>query len=210
MGCGVVISGCAIGSAVVLASIVARVITDPSARSLGACWGPLSILLALWVVRAVTHWLQARLGQRGASAVIADLNGEVLAAVTARQPSELAAQRDDAAIVVTRGLDGLRPYFTGYLPTLLLAAILTPATVAVIALYDLKSTVIVAITLPLIPVFMVLIGLATADRSAAALAAMSTLQARLLDLIAGIPTLRALGRASGPERRIAELGAAHR
>jgi ATP-binding cassette subfamily C protein CydD len=210
VGCGVVISGCAIGSAVVLASIVARVITDPSARNLGACWGSLSILLALWVVRAVTHWLQARLGQRGASAVIADLNGEVLAAVTARQPSELAAQRDDAAIVVTRGLDGLRPYFTGYLPTLLLAAILTPATFAVIALYDLKSTAIVAITLPLIPVFMVLIGLATADRSAAALAAMSTLQARLLDLIAGIPTLRALGRASGPERRIAALGAAHR
>ena len=205
-----VISGCAIGSAVVLASIVARVITNPSARSLGAYWGPLSILLALWAVRTVTHWLQARLGQRGASAVIADLNGEVLAAVTARQPRELAAQRDDAAIVVTRGLDGLRPYFTGYLPTLLLAAILTPATVAVIALYDLKSTAIVAITLPLIPVFMVLIGLATADRSAAALAAMSTLQARLLDLIAGIPTLRALGRASGPERRIAELGAAHR
>jgi ATP-binding cassette subfamily C protein CydD len=122
----------------------------------------------------------------------------------------LAAQRDAAAVVVTRGLDGLRPYFTGYLPTLLLAAILTPATVAVIAVYDLKSTAIVVITLPLIPVFMVLIGLATADRSAAALAAMTTLQARLLDLIAGIPTLRALGRAAGPEHRIAELGAAHR
>ena len=205
VGCGVVISGCAIGSAVVLAGVVARVITDPSTRSLHACWlGSLSILLALWAVRALTHWLQARLGQRGASAVIADLNGQVLAAVTARQPSELAAQRDAAAIVVTRGLDGLRPYFTGYLPTLLLAAILTPATVAVIALYDLKSTAIVAITLPLIPVFMVLIGLATAERSAAALAAMSTLQARLLDLIAGIPTLRALGRAVGsgaPHRR---------
>ena len=172
--------------------------------------GPLSILLALWVVRAVTHWLQARLGQRGASAVIADLSGQVLAAVTARQPSEVAAQRDSAAVVVTRGLDGLRPYFTGYLPTLLLAAILTPATVAVIAIYDLKSMVIVAVTLPLIPLFMVLIGLATAERSAAALAAMTTLQARLLDLIAGIPTLRALGRSRGPEHRIAELAAAHR
>ena len=124
--------------------------------------------------------------------------------MTARQPGELAAQRDDAAVVVTRGLDGLRPYFTGYLPTLLLAAILTPATVAVIAVYDLKSTAIVAITLPLIPIFMVLIGLATAERSAAALAAMTTLQARLLDLIAGIPTLRALGRGRGtrtPYRR---------
>jgi ATP-binding cassette subfamily C protein CydD len=210
VGCGVLISGCAIGSAVVLAGIVARAVGDPAARGLRAFLVPLSILLVLWVVRAVTHWLQARLGQRGASAVIADLSGQVLGAVTARPPSELATQRDSAAIVVTRGLDGLRPYFTGYLPTLLLAAILTPATVAVIAAYDLKSAAVVAITLPLIPIFMVLIGLATADRSAAALAAMTTLQARLLDLIAGIPTLRALGRVVGPERRIAELAAAHR
>jgi ATP-binding cassette, subfamily C, bacterial CydD len=210
VSCGVIISGCAIGSAIVLASIVARVITDPSTRNLRGWLGQLSILLALWVVRSITHWLQARLGQRGASAVIADLNNQVLAAVTARQPHELAAQRDAAAVVVTRGLDDLRPYFTGYLPTLLLAAILTPATVVVIAFYDLRSTAIVLITLPLIPIFMVLIGLVTADRSAAALAAMTTLQGRLLDLIAGIPTLRALGRASGPEHRIAELASAHR
>jgi ATP-binding cassette, subfamily C, bacterial CydD len=208
--CGVVISGCAIGSAIVLAGIVARVVGDPAARSVRVWVGPLSILLALWTIRTVTHWLQARLSQRGASAVIADLSGQVLTAVTARQPGELATQRDAAAVVVTRGLDGLRPYFTGYLPTLFLAAILTPATVAVIAFYDLKSVVIVLITLPLIPIFMVLIGLATADRSAAALAAMTTLQARLMDLIAGIPTLRALGRSQGPENRIAELAAAHR
>ena len=205
-----VISGCAIASAIVLASLVAHIITDPADRNLHAYLAPLAILLTLWVVRTLTHWLQARLGQRGATAVIADLNGQVLEAVTARQPNEVAAQRDDAAVVVTHGLDGLRPYFIGYLPTLMLAAILTPATVAAIAVYDLKSAVLVVITLPLIPLFMVLIGLATAERSASALAAMTTLQARLLDLIAGIPTLRALGRARGPEHRIAELSAAHR
>jgi ATP-binding cassette, subfamily C, bacterial CydD len=210
VGCGAVISGCAIASAIVLAHIVAGIITDPSTRNLHHWVWPLSTLLALWVIRTVTRWMQARLGQRGASAVIAELSGQVLAAVTAREPRELAAQRDAAAAVVTRGLDGLRPYFTAYLPSLLVAAILTPATVAVIAVYDLKSAAIVVITLPLIPIFMVLIGLATADRSAAALAAMTTLQARLLDLIAGIPTLRALGRAAGPEHRIAELSAAHR
>ncbi|ORW53188.1 ABC transporter ATP-binding protein [Mycobacterium parmense] len=210
MGCGVVISGCAIGSAVVLAGVVAGVVGERSRHGLRDWAGPLSVLVALWAVRAVTQWLQARLGQHGANAVIADLSGQVLRAVTARQPAELAAQRDAAAVVVTRGLDGLRPYFAGYLPTLLLAAILTPATVATIAAYDPKSTVIVVITLPLIPVFMILIGLATADRSSAALAAMTTLQARLLDLIAGIPTLRALGRSRGPEHRIAELAAAHR
>ena len=205
-----VISGCAIGSAILLAHIASRVITDPAARNLGQWVPALSILLAVWAVRAGARWLQARLGQHGASAVIADLSGQVLAAVTARQPRQLAVERDAAAAVVTRGLDALRPYFTTYLPALLLAAILTPVSAAVLGLYDLKSAVIVLITLPLIPIFMVLIGLATADRSAAALAAMATLQARLLDLIAGIPTLRALGRASGPERRISELAAAHR
>lgn len=204
------ISGCAVGSAIVLAGIVAGVVTDPASHTLRHWLIPLSTILALWTIRVVTHWLQARLGQRGASAVIADLSGQVLTAVTHRPANELAVQRDSAAVVVTRGLDGLRPYFTNYLPTLLLAAILTPATVAVIALYDLKSMVIVVITLPLIPIFMVLIGLTTAERSAAALVAMTTLHARLLDLIAGIPTLRALGRTSGPEQRIAELGAAHR
>lgn len=210
MTCGVLISGCAIASAIVLAHVAAAIITDPSARSVRRWALALSMLLVLWLVRSVMQWLQARLSQRGASAVIADLSSQVLATVTARQPGELAAQRDTAAAVVTRGLDGLRPYFTAYLPALLLAAILTPATVVVISCYDLKSMALVALTLPLIPIFMILIGLATADRSATALAAMTALQARLLDLIAGIPTLRALGRAAGPEHLIAELNAAQR
>ncbi|BBX24713.1 thiol reductant ABC exporter subunit CydD [Mycolicibacter terrae] len=210
VGCGVVITGCAIASAILLAHIVSQVITDPSTRSV-AHWVPLLAALGLlWTARTVAQWAQARVGQRGAGAVIAELAGQVLAAVTARSPRRLAAERDAAAAVVTRGLDGLRPYFTAYLPALLSAAVLTPATVVVIACYDRRATLLVAITLPLIPAFMVLIGLATADRSAAALAAMTTLQARLLDLIAGIPTLRALGRAAGPEHRIAELSAAHR
>ena len=124
--CSVVISGCAIGSAILLARIASGVITDPATHNVGR-WVPLlSILLAVWAVRAGAHWFQARLGQRGASAVIADLSGQVLTAVTAQQPSLLAAERDAAAAVVTRGLDALRPYFTAYLPALLLAAILTP------------------------------------------------------------------------------------
>ena len=104
----------------------------------------------------------------------------------------------------------MRLYFTAYLPSLFVAAILTPATVVVIALYDWQSALIVLIALPLIPIFMVLIGLATAERSAAALAAMATLQSRLLDLVAGLPTLRALRAGGGLSGRIAELGAAHR
>ena len=208
--CGVLTAACTITSAVVLAAVVARVITDPTSREFDQHAVPITILLVLWTIRTLVLWLQNRLAQRGASSVIADLTDRVLSTATSLPPRELNRRRDDAAIVVTRGLDGLRLYFTTYVPSLFLAAILTPATAAVIALYDWPSAVIVLIALPLIPIFMVLIGLATADRSAAALAAMSTLQSRLLDLVAGLPTLRALGRAQGSAVRIAELSAAHR
>ncbi|CAJ1504103.1 thiol reductant ABC exporter subunit CydD [[Mycobacterium] burgundiense] len=210
VGCGVVTAVCAISSAIVLAHLVAALITDPDSRSLAQQAIPLMLLALIWTVRTVAQWAQARISQHEASAVIADLSGQVLRAVTAGSPRALAAHRDDAAAVVLRGLDGLRPYFTSYLPALLLAAVLTPAALIAMATFDLQAAAIVLVALPLVPLFMVLIGLVTADRSAAALAAMTSLQSRLLDLIAGIPTLRALGRADGPGARIAELNAAHR
>ena len=208
--CGVLIAACTIASSVVLAGIVARVITDPMSRSVDALGAWIALLVALWTFRTLAQWQQGRLAQRGASAVIADLSAQVLTAATSLPPRELTAHRDEAAVVITRGLDGLRVYFTAYLPSLFLAAILTPATAIVIALYDWASAVIVLVALPLIPIFMILIGMATADRSAAALTAMTTLQSRLLDLVAGLPTLRALGRTEGAADRIAELDAAHR
>lgn len=208
--CGLLIAGSAIASAVILGHVIAGVISDPGARSIASWRGSLLALAALWTVRAVGQWLQARLGQNGASAVIADLNGQVLRSVTALPPNRLARRRDDAATLIAGGLDGLRPYFTAYLPALLLAAVLTPAAVAVIAFNDPQSALIVLVALPLIPLFMTLIGLATAERSSAALKATTVLQSRLMDLIAGIPTLRALGRVDGPVDRIAALNAAHR
>jgi ATP-binding cassette subfamily C protein CydD len=208
--CGVLISGSAIACAVLLAQLVAGVITDGTSRT-PAHWAPtLSILLGLWTVRVLAQWLQARLSQRGATAAIAELNERILAAVTALPPRRLAAVRDDAALLTTRGLEGLRPYFTRYLPAVMLAALLTPAAIVVMAWHDLQSAVVVVIALPLVPLFMILIGLVTRDRSAAALRAMTTLQSRTLDLIAGIPTLRALGRADGPADRIARLGSVQR
>lgn len=208
VACGVAIAGTTIASAVVLAHIVSGVVTNPNVP---ADWaGELVTLAALWLLRTLAQWLQGRLSQRGATAVIGELSSQVLRSVTARPPRDLAAERDAAAVVVTRGLDGLRPYFTGYLPAVVLAAILTPAALVVMACYDLQAAAIVLIALPLIPIFMVLIGLLTAERSAASLAAMTTLQGRLLDLVAGIPTLRAVGRAAGSAQRIAELSAAHR
>ncbi|CDO06408.1 cysteine ABC transporter ATP-binding protein/permease [Mycolicibacterium cosmeticum] len=210
VACGALISAATVASAWVLAHIVAGVITDPASRNVAHWSGQLWILLVLWTVRAAGSWLQARLSQRAATAVIGELSAGVLHSVTERSPHDLVTVRAESAVILTRGLDGLRPYFTGYLPAVALAGILTPLTVVVIAATDLQAALIVSVALPLIPLFMILIGRLTADRSAAALAAMTTLQSRLLDLVAGIPTLRALGRAGGPAHRIAELAAAHR
>ncbi|MDT0400092.1 6TM ABC transporter family protein, partial [Streptomyces edwardsiae] len=107
-----------------LAHIVAGIITDPgSATRHGAA---IVTLCALWLLRAAAHWLQGRLSQRGATAVIGELSSQVLRSVTSLPPRRLATDRDAAAAVVTRGLDGLRPYFTGYLPAVVQAAVLTP------------------------------------------------------------------------------------
>ncbi|MCV7135304.1 thiol reductant ABC exporter subunit CydD [Mycobacterium hodleri] len=208
--CGVVVTGSAIAGAVVLAHLLAGLITDPNSRTPSHWSGPLWTLLALWTIRVLAQWALARVSQRGATAAIADLSGQLLDGVTALPPRDLAARHDDAAALSTRGLDALRPYYTRYLPAVVQAAVLTPAAVVTMAYYDLQAAVVVLVALPLVPLFMVLIGLVTAERSAAALTAMTTLQSRLLDLITGIPTLRALGRADGPERRIAELAEAHR
>jgi len=208
--CGVVITSAALACAVLLAHILAGIVTNPESRTLGHWSTPLAALAGLWTVRVVGQWVQARLSQRGATVAIADLNRRLLTGVTALPPRELAARRDEAAVLLTRGLDGLRPYFTRYLPAAIQAAILTPAAVVTMACYDLQAAVIVLIALPLVPLFMVLIGLVTAERSSASLAAMTTLHARLLDLISGLPTLLALGRADGPQHRITELAAAHR
>ncbi|MGV0799842.1 thiol reductant ABC exporter subunit CydD, partial [Mycolicibacterium elephantis] len=133
VACGVVIAAATIASAVVLARIVAGVITDPASRSLSAWTGELAILVSLWLVRTLAQWGQGRLSQAGATAVIADLSDQVLRTVTELPPRRLAAERDAAAVVITRGLDGLRPFLTAYLPAVFLAGILTPAAVLTIA-----------------------------------------------------------------------------
>ncbi|WP_326601465.1 thiol reductant ABC exporter subunit CydD [Rhodococcus sp. PD04] len=196
-------------TALMVGRVLAGVITT-DARSVGDRTTELAILAAAIVVRVAVTWLQSRYAHRSATRVVAELEHEVLDSAANLPPRELDPRRDEIAVVLTRGLDGLKEYLTGYLPALLLAVILTPVTIVVIALHDLTSAVIVVITLPLIPIFMILIGLLTKGKADRTLRAMTTLSSQLLDLLAGLPTLRALGREKGPADRVRELGDEHR
>jgi thiol reductant ABC exporter CydD subunit len=202
-------------AAVLLGRVLAGVITDPGRRSLGS-WTAELVLLALALGgRVLAAWWQSRIAHRAGAQVVTELEQAVLAAGAGLPPRELETRRTELAVVVGSGLNGLRAYLTGYVPALLLAVLVPPVILTVIAVHDLTSAVIVVITLPLIPIFMVLIGLLTEGRARETLAATTRLSDQLLDLFAGMPTLRALGRETGeatdiPGRtmsgRVRELG----
>lgn len=205
------------GAAVLLGRVLAGVITDPGRRSPGSWTAELVFLVVALTGRVLAAWWQSRIAHRAGARVVAELEQAVLTAGAELPPRELESQRTELAVVVSSGLNGLRAYLTGYVPALLLTVLVPPVVLTVIAVHDLTSAVIVLITLPLIPLFMILIGLLTEGRARDTLEATTRLSDQLLDLFAGMPTLRALGRETGsatdiPGRtmsgRVRELGEA--
>ncbi|MFF7940600.1 thiol reductant ABC exporter subunit CydD [Nocardia gamkensis] len=192
-----VVTAAIVVAALLIGRVLAGVVTDPGARTLGA-WTVELVVLALVIAgRVLATWSQSRLAHRAGASVVAELEGAVLAAGARLSPRELDTRRTELAVVVGTGLSGLRGYLVGYVPALLLAVLVPPIVLAVIAAHDPTSGVIAVVTLPLIPIFMILIGLLTQGRAEATLAATTRLSDQLLDLFAGMPTLRALGRETG-------------
>lgn len=111
----------------------------------------------------------------------------------------------EEAVLATRGVAAVEPYVTRYVPALVVAAVLPPLAVAAIATQDLLSAGIVLATLPLVPVFGALVGLATRDRAEEQWRAMSSLSGHFLDVVRGLPTLVAHRRARAQSARIAEV-----
>lgn len=192
-----VITAAIVVIALMLGRVLAGVITDPDKREFTVWTAELVTLAVAVAVRAVASWWQARLAHRAGSVVVAELENAVLRSGAELTPRELDARRTEIAVVVGNGLNGLRGWFTGYLPALLLACLVPPVVLVVIALHDRTSALIAVITVPLIPLFMVLIGLLTQGRAEATLTATTRLSDQILDLFAGMPTLRALGREGG-------------
>ena len=141
---------------------------------------------------------------RAAGIVGTDVRRELLTAVLS--PGRAAAAgTGETAVLATRGVAAAEPYLTRYLPALALAGVLPLVTVVAIATQDVMSAVIVLATLPLIPVFGALVGLATRDRAAKQWRAMSSLSGHFVDVMRGLPTLVAFRRAKVQTARIREV-----
>ncbi|EYT60212.1 thiol reductant ABC exporter subunit CydD [Microbacterium sp. UCD-TDU] len=140
-------------------------------------------------------------GTRAAAKTGMQLRSALVAAVGNLGPGWL-AQRNQTELAVTagHGLEALDAYFARYIPQLVLTVIATPVLVAVMWWQDWPSGLTAVITLPLIPIFLILIGMATRTVQTRQWQTLQRLAARFADTVQGLSTLRLFGR----DRRAAD------
>ncbi|MCT3008231.1 thiol reductant ABC exporter subunit CydD, partial [Propionibacterium freudenreichii] len=144
--------------------------------------------------RAGLNWLNQWLAHRASAAVKSQLRTDVMTARLAR-PTDASTPTGTLITLVTQGLDSLDGYFSKYLPQLMMAVGVPLVVGVAILTQDLESTIIIAITVPLIPLFMALIGMATQKQVDRRFAVETRLANHFADLVAGLPTLQVFGRA---------------
>lgn len=155
------------------------------------------------VVRALLLWVAEVTSTRGSARVKSELRRKVLSAVVRLGPGWVGSRNaTGVATVVGPGLDALDTYFSRYLPQLILTAIATPVIVVVIFAQDWPSALAVVLTLPIIPVFMILIGWATQTVQKKQWQLLNRLSSSFVDVVGGLSTLTLFGRAGRQAGRI--------
>ena len=175
-----------------LATAVARIIERRGTSGLSPLLVALTIVVSL---RATTSWAQEVAAHRASAQVKSQLRRQIVRHATrgAADPAQ-SARRAEVAALAGGGLDALDGYFAKYLPQLVLAVVVPAVVLLQLLRTDVTATLTVALTLPLIPVFMVLVGKATEAANARRWDALARLSHHFLDVVEGMPTLRAFGR----------------
>ena len=175
-------------------------------RSLESMRGDLLALLAVVAGRSLLAWAAERAAHRASASAKSDLRRAASEHIGALGPAGLEQSAPGRlSTLLTTGIDALDGYFARYLPQLVLAVIVPVAVIAVVAGADWISAVLIAVSLPLIPVFMALVGATTKDRTMARMRSLHKLAGHFLDVVAGLPTLKIFGRAKAQARSIADV-----
>ncbi|QWF78016.1 thiol reductant ABC exporter subunit CydD [Amycolatopsis sp. CA-230715] len=186
-----------------LATAITRAFLDGD--GLTALAVPLTMLAAVVLGRATVAWLSETTAHHAAARVLSQLRESVVDAALRRGPRGSHRSPAELATLATRGVDKLDGYFARYLPQLLIAAIVPVTIGARILLADWVAAVIIGVTVPLIPVFMILIGLYTRRDVRRQWRTLSLLGNHFLDLVAGLTVLTAFGRAREQTRSLREI-----
>ena len=171
----------------------------------------LPLLAVAIVARAGLSWATESVAARAAAGAKEELRSQLLARSFERGPGWIADRGTaELSVLATKGLDALDAYFTRYLPALVTAVIVPPLAGAWILFTDWPSAVLIAITVPLIPVFAALIGWYTEKRVQKAADVTELLSAQLLELLRALPVLTVFGRAKQQATAVRQIGEQHR
>ncbi|MEU7291801.1 thiol reductant ABC exporter subunit CydD [Streptomyces exfoliatus] len=206
---GLVGAGLVIAQAMLIAEIVVGAFQKGQAVS--DLTTAVLLLAGVAGARALVSWLTELAAHRASAAVKSELRGRLLDRAAALGPGWLSGQKTGSLIALaTRGVDALDDYFARYLPQLGLAVVVPVAVLARIVTEDWVSAAIIVVTLPLIPVFMILIGWYTQARMDRQWKLLSRLSGHFLDVVAGLPTLKIFGRAKAQAESIREITSEYR
>jgi len=196
----------------VQAGLIARLLAG-AIRGIGAgaVAGSLVALAIVLLLRAAASYGSEVEALRAAARVKSQLRRRLIAHVLRLGPSWLGGQQaGEITTLSTRGLDALDPYFARYLPQLVLACLVPVAVLVRIGLADWISGLIIAVTLPLIPIFAILIGLHTKSQTQRQWYLLARLGGHFLDVVEGLTTLKIFGRAKAQAAEIRKVTDEHR
>ncbi|MHA7301515.1 thiol reductant ABC exporter subunit CydD [Pseudarthrobacter sp. MDT1-22] len=168
-------------------------------------WG-----LAGVVLRSATVWAQGIAARRAALGIKEELRSELLARALRNGARSTGPADGGLAVLATRGLDALDSYYTQFLPALVNCAAIPLLLGARILFTDWVSAVVIVLTVPLVPLFMVLIGRYTEDHVREAQETLTRLSAHMLELAKGLPVLVGLGRATAQRKALEEISEEYR
>jgi ATP-binding cassette, subfamily C, bacterial CydD len=194
------------------AGLLARALAGAAhGAGLATLKGTLIALLAVLLARAAAAFGSEAAALRAAAVIKSQLRGRLTGHALRLGPSWLTGQQaGEIATLATKGLDALDAYFARYLPQLVLGCLVPLAVLARVAAADWISGLVIALTLPLIPVFAVLVGLQAKARTQQQWGALARLGGHFLDVVEGLPTLKVFGRAKAQAEVIRTVTAQHR
>lgn len=172
---------------------------------------PLIVLLCVVAARALVAWAAELAACRSSAEAKSQLRGALLQRVSRLGLDSSRTERTgELTVLATRGVDALDGYFSLYLPQLLLAVIVPLVVLVAVVSQDWISAAIIAFTIPLIPLFMALVGAATREKMDRQLRTLQRFAGHFLDVVAGLPTLKVFGRAKAQAQSIREISERYR
>lgn len=193
------------------ATVLGTTLADVFAGSPSGIPRAVTILAAIGVGRATLAWAAEATAARASAAVKSELRRAALSRIAQLGPAWVHRHRtSDIATMLVRGLDALDPYFARYLPTLVLAAVVPAAGGMWILRQDALSAAIIAITIPLVPFFMILVGRFTQSETDRQWRSLQALAGHFLDVVTGVTTLKAFNRSAGQAQALARTGEEYR